>query len=625
MKYQTLAALEPADLDKLVDGFRAASDMGSHAKDKLNDQVAPKMREHLDGAAVKAATAQVGKLSDNFHYTQVQCGLIRTNIQLLKEALEEARKKLKNALADAETEGLKVNPDGSVDYPSAGDKDDDGKRPEGGTATGYTPSTPSRGSFGLGSSTQDQAAALERQANYQSDNPKAAKAQAIADDIAAAVHAATKADQTYAPVLRRLKADDDLNVSHADWADARKDTAASRKAAAKIGADLPPLPKDGSPQDNKKWWDGLSQDDKDSYVALHPNAVGAMDGLPADVRDEANRMKLAETKGTYETQLAAIPKPPDKYILTSQGYVTSVEWEKWNKKYGDRREELEDKLKGMDAIQARFDKSGEKGLPQAYLLGFDPKGEGDGKVILANGNPDTADHTVVHVPGTSTNLGGIGGTLNNMDALWAASHKAEPNQSVSTITWFDYDAPDDIPQYLPNTGNTGHWAEDGAPALQKFMQGTEAAQGGADASHTTVSGHSYGSTVVGQATKEHGGLPADDIMVQGSPGMQVKHAEDLGVGADHVWSVAAPSEDDVLVREGGRLMGLGEGGKIPNDPPFGAKRMDPGDHASLLSGHSSYWDQQGGEPTKGLNNMANVAVGHYDNVDLLVPPLLEDE
>lgn len=617
MKYQTLAALEPADLDKLVDGFRAASDMGSHAKDKLNDQVAPKMREHLDGAAVKAATAQVGKLSDNFHYTQVQCGLIRTNIQLLKEALEEARKKLKNALADAETEGLKVNPDGSVDYPSAGDKDDDGKRPEGGTATGYTPSTPSRENFGLGSSTRDQAAALERQANYQSDNPKAAKAQAIADDIAAAVHAATKADQTYAPVLRRLKADDDLNVSHADWADARKDTAASRKAAAKIGADLPPLPKDGSPQDNKKWWDGLSQDDKDSYVALHPNAVGAMDGLPADVRDEANRMKLAETKGTYETQLAAIPKEPEKFTRVGAIWTTSGDWRKWDEKYGDRKKELEDKLKGMDAIQKRFDKTGKDGLPEAYLLGFDAKGEGDGKVILANGNPDEAKHTAVHVPGTTTNIKSIGGNLDDMDSLWAASQKKAPGEPVSTVMWFDYDAPDSIGQYIPNTGNAGHWAEDGAPALQKFMQGTEAAQGGADASHTTVSGHSYGSTVVGQATKEHGGLPADDIMVQGSPGMQVKHAEDLGVGADHVWSVAARSEDDVLVREGGKMMGLGEGGKIPDDIRFGAKRMEPGDHASLLFGHSSYWDEPGGRESVSLRNMANVVVGNYGKVETM--------
>lgn len=48
-------------------------------------------------------------------------------------------------------------------------------------------------------------------------------------------------------------------------------------------------------------------------------------------------------------------------------------------------------MKGMDQIQERFDRTGEEGLPEAYLLGFDLIGLGDGKVILANGNPDLPD------------------------------------------------------------------------------------------------------------------------------------------------------------------------------------------------------------------------------------------
>ncbi len=42
--------------------------------------------------------------------------------------------------------------------------------------------------------------------------------------------------------------------------------------------------------------------------------------------------------------------------------------------------------------------------------------------------------------------------------------------------------------------------------------------------HLTAMGHSYGSTVVGEAAKT-GGLPGDDIIVQGSPGM---HASEIG-------------------------------------------------------------------------------------------------
>ncbi|WP_189795749.1 alpha/beta hydrolase [Streptomyces thermodiastaticus] len=41
------------------------------------------------------------------------------------------------------------------------------------------------------------------------------------------------------------------------------------------------------------------------------------------------------------------------------------------------------------------------------------------------------------------------------------------------------------------------------------------AQGGPEASHTTVIGHSYGSTTVGAASKAPGHLAADDIVVSG--------------------------------------------------------------------------------------------------------------
>jgi len=49
----------------------------------------------------------------------------------------------------------------------------------------------------------------------------------------------------------------------------------------------------------------------------------------------------------------------------------------------------------------------------------------------------------------------------------------------------------------------------------RFLDGLQAAQGGPEASHTTVIGHSYGSTTVGAASKAPGHLAADDIVVSG--------------------------------------------------------------------------------------------------------------
>ncbi|QNE75266.1 hypothetical protein F0344_12175 [Streptomyces finlayi] len=234
--------------------------------------------------------------------------------------------------------------------------------------------------------------------------------------------------------------------------------------------------------------------------------------------------------------------------------------------------------------------------------------------MIANGNPDIADHTAVYVPGTKTKLETIGGDINRMTNLWADANSEASGESVSTITWFGYDAPQSIvPEAMEK-----QWAYDGSPKLNSFMDGLETVQGGPDASHTTVIGHSYGSTVVGDASNK-GDLAADDIVVAGSPGMMVGDAGDLDVGKDHVWSEAA--SDDV-VPAGGKVAGLG-GYKwgveefhgipfnagyiqtVPSDEAFGAHRMDVD-----TSGHSEYWNRD----SQSLKNQALVVAGQYSRV-----------
>ncbi|WP_405804420.1 alpha/beta hydrolase [Streptomyces sp. NBC_01187] len=562
MKWQTLTKLDTEDLGRAADVYKSLSSAGDRGKDGLNKNVAPGIRGKLKGRAANAALRQVGQLSDNFHYMQVQTGLIRTNIDLLQEILRKAKIRLNQALQEAEREGFTVESDGSVSYSSASPEDDDGNKYDGGTAHG-------------------------------ADSEKR-KALAIAQEISEAVGQATEADKTFARVLRRLKADDELHVSSGDWNDTAADTKASRKAAAKAEPYLPQPPEGRSSQENKQWWDLLSDEDRDHYLALYPAEIGALDGLPADIRDEANRAEMATTKGRYETELNQLltEKPPG-----------------WK----GRRDHINDTLKGIEAIESRFDRTGIKELPPAYLLGFDPKGRGDGRIILANGNPDTADHTAIHVPGTTAKLSAIDGDLHRVDRLWRHSSKsAGPDASVSTITWLDYDAPDINPGHNPMRGK---FADEGADPLRRFTEGTQAAQGGADASHTTVSGHSYGSAVVGEAAKGHR-LPADDIMFQGSPGVHVRRAEDLGVGADHVWAVAADKTvDDTTVRQGGRAFhGGGPDRAIPTDQRFGGNVMDYGPWRGP-TGHGKYWDEErDGDPTVSLRNMARVVAGDYINV-----------
>ncbi|MEU2689373.1 alpha/beta hydrolase [Streptomyces hygroscopicus] len=528
--------------------------MAGQAKDDLEQRIAAGMRKTLEGEAVDAAVVQLRKLATNFHYTQVECALISTALNSLAYELRAAKDKLDAAVEDAEAQKFTVGADGSVSYPAAGDKVD-GKVPEGGTVTGSAKGKPTNQPIDPTGDANDAADALERQAANIHPNPNFGRAVAIANRIAQAVYDATQADEKWAPKLRTLKADDDLDVTAADWVDAKKDMGSVRSGAKTYLDEVSHPPQHGSPKDNAKWWDGLSGQEKFAYASAYPERLGALNGIPADVRDEVNRVVLAEKRGEYTMQLQAVPKEPEKFVDIRDavpGNAYSAEWTAWDKKYGDKVRELKAALNGMNAIQQRFDRTGqvdpehpdEKPLPNAYLLGFDTKGIGH--AIVANGNPDTADHTAVYVPGTTSNLEKIGGEIGRMEKLWRASDAIAQGQDVSTITWLGYDAPQNIITDSPQS----KYADDGGPKLNEFVGGLRAAHVG-DPGHLTVDGHSYGSTVIGSAARQ-GHLAADDIFVAGSPGMQVGHASDLDVGEDHVWAADAgkgilplPSSDPV--------------------------------------------------------------------------------
>ncbi|MWA13995.1 alpha/beta hydrolase [Streptomyces sp. BA2] len=609
MDYATLKSLKPSEFEGAADGYRATSDMANAAKERIENQVAAGMQKSLEGATAKAALKQLRELSKNFHYTQIECGLISTALNGFAYDLAAAKSKLDAAVDGAQTEKFTVNADGSVSYPPGGKKTD-GELPKGGTANGTTDET---------------AAGLNRQAASFDPNPNYARAQEYADRIAAAIKEATEVDEKWAPKLRALKADDDLTVSNQDWADVHKDTGGVRKGADGYLDTIKDPPKGGDAEDNAKWWKDLTAEQRADYLAMHSASVGALDGLPADVRDEANRTVLADARAKYQMELNSIPPEPERIARDAVGrpVAASESWLDWNKQYGDRQTFLEQRLKGMNAIQSRFDATGKNGLPEAYLLGFDPVGKGDGRVILASGNPDNADHTSVYVPGTGASLEGISGDLARGDNLWKESTKQAPGQQISSITWFDYDSPrsafpTDKGDLIPEASNDKYAAE-GGPILRDFLDGNRIAHqseaGPNNFGHTTVIGHSYGSTVIGDAAKSggmlDGGLPVDDVVVAGSPGMQADRSADLGIKDGHMWAMGAPFLSD-QVPEGGKNVGLGDHRTVPTDREFGANIME-----TDATSHSGYWDvDKSGDGSKSLRNQARVIVGDYKGVDL---------
>ncbi|MCP3821021.1 alpha/beta hydrolase family protein [Streptomyces sp. A3M-1-3] len=417
--WQHLRDVKLSEYEDAADGWGKVSTRANAAKDRVDNEMLGKLRETQTGDTATTAIGNLARLSRNYQYIHTECGLIRTGLNGLAAELAAPQKKLKQALEDAENLKFLVNPDGSVEYPASP------LTPVPLAPTGTaTPGAP--------------VPLLPGKAEGGAD-PNKGKAEDIAERIAGAVREAVEIDGRYAGVLRKLKTTDGLEVSNEMLADAARDTRDLQKAAGKY-ADDSKIPKDKSAAESAEWWKGLTQEQRDEYATLYPASVGALDGIPSTVRDDANRMVLAETRAQAQLDLDRLGPEPSKYIQNPNGsYPAALKnpaWDKWEKDGGTR---LRVELKGMDAIQKRFDAPPSANLPEAYLLGFDS--QGTGRAIIANGNPDTADHTAVYVPGTTTKLETINGDINRMTELWREANSQAPGETTSTITWLGYDAP----------------------------------------------------------------------------------------------------------------------------------------------------------------------------------------
>ena len=325
-----------------------------------------------------------------------------------------------------------------------------------------------------------------------------------------------------------------------------------------LGIEEPKIPKD--PKDAAEWWKGLTPEERQRYETLFPALIGGTDGLPADTRDAANRLALEQELNALKWDRSVFGNATHDELNRRQHHLTLL----------------------LEELEKRDGTSPDK---QLYLLDFDSRD--DGKAVIAMGNPDTAAHTAVQVPGTDTTLKSTPGQLRRIEALQDAAVAAGAEGGVSTIWWLGYDAPE-INTSVLGTGR----AEDGAPDLRQFTAGLRASHQG-DPTHLTVAGHSYGSTTVGAAASGGDGLQADDIIAVGSPGMTVGKASELNIDPDHVY--VGQADDDWIDYAANKTLG-----KDPAEEGFGGKNFTVD-----TSGHSGYWDQG----SQSLANMGRIIAG----------------
>lgn len=335
-----------------------------------------------------------------------------------------------------------------------------------------------------------------------------------------------------------------------------------------------------SPEQVDQWWEHLSESERQALIDEHPEWVGPVDGIPVESRDTANRTLLDDNIDSLDGQITAKEQ-------ALQGMdPESEEYEKAKAELDDLKQDrtdlanLQDKITNDDGTPASSSQTGQ----DYFLLGFDT--EGSGKAIVSIGNPDTADNVNAYVPGTGSNLSGASaGLLNRADTMAFDAQRLGGGDETATVLWMGYDAPDTLIE-----ATDSKWAEEGADDLESFTQGIRATAEG-EPSNFSLTGHSYGTTMVGTAAAQEG-VEADNLILVASPGTSVDTASALGVDEERVW--ASTNDEDVI--QYGPVHG-----EAPVSEEFGGNTFtsDSPREASEwwkfwegpMENHSSYWDQ----------------------------------
>ncbi|MEV6932198.1 alpha/beta hydrolase [Dactylosporangium sp. NPDC051485] len=512
------------------------------------DLLGPGHRSGWTGDAADAAFARLDKVDDEFELFGKQARMVSVTLHGAADRLDGLQRQLHDAIDSATGRGMRVRDDGTVEPRIV---------------------------------TSAEAAAMPENELDRRLQRDAREAGLVEQHLRDLVKQATDFDHALTQVLNRLVPLDPNAMTEGEWLDAQQDAA---MVAALFGKDVSAVPAAGTnPADAKAWWDGLAPDDRALYLAAYPDRVGALDGLPANVRDDANRQKLR-----------------DDIVMMRNG-----QWPK-DVPHGGR-----DPLDTANRLLNSLEESEYSANPdkRLYLLGLD--NTGDGRAIIALGNPDTAAHTGVLVPGVNTELGDFSGQVSRLDRLQTAAD-AYNNGSTSMIWWLDYDAPE------ADLGSPSSWmtavgsdrAVDAAGRLQNFDLGLSTSHNGGS-TDLTVIGHSYGSTVVGNASSTGDGLHANNVIVLGSPGMDVESVGGLKIDKTHVYAGAATDDPISYIGDAHSLVGfLGVDvghGTDPASAVFGGNVLNID-----TSGHSGYWNQN----SVSLASQGAIIAGRPDNASL---------
>ncbi len=374
-------------------------------------------------------------------------------------------------------------------------------------------------------------------------------------------------------------------------------------------------PPNTNPEDVHRWWTSLTPEQRQRFIAEHPEQIGNLNGVPILARNDANLAvmnqdlsRVRDIAGRTGVSVDDVLRDPGKYGLSATDIT--------------RYQNANETKQGLDHD------AGDPLHPNpVYLFAYDPTAfGGKGRAAIAVGNPDTAKNTAVIVPGTSSSVKGGWLHDNHNDAinLFEQANAADPNNPTAVIAWMGYDAPngfDDVQRI-----STPELARNGSAALAQDVNGLGATHLGAG-QHVTVMGHSYGSTTVADAFAMHN-MHATDAVLLGCPGTDMAHrAADFHLDGGHVFVGDASTDPVGMLGQldgtskhffgndiPGQVLGRDPGlGTDPAADGFGSVRFRaevPGSNGINPHDHSYYYHRG----SEALYGMADIVSGHGDQL-----------
>ncbi|GAB2996954.1 alpha/beta hydrolase [Saccharothrix stipae] len=381
-------------------------------------------------------------------------------------------------------------------------------------------------------------------------------------------------------------------------------------------ARTPAVPGPGTdPRQVAAWWKSLTKEQQDELLRTKFQELGQLRGLPSEVLDQANRLRIQDDAQRFgaqrdqlDAQLAAraqeLGLDPDNSedmtkLLNDERYASLNEQRQEAATKAENAEKVQKSIEQAETLARDNGWLNARGEPDVRILAWDPYGpRGDGGTAIAYGNPDTAKNLAVSVPGT-------GSTLDAFSVSQAGNLRAAMGaEGNATIQWLGYDAPGWAPGEVDNPAQA---REGGANLVADVAGYRAAAEAAGNNPHVTVIGHSYGSTTVGYAGMN--GLAADDIAFVGSPGVGASNVNQLSAGPGHVYVGA--TEHDPVVQGTSQTWFTEDGSSIgPYDDRFGAKTFGTTDGTSALGAHSQYY----APGSESVQNLARIATGDGGSV-----------